>query len=88
MVYFLGARPYDFTDDNGQNVSGVTAWFCDDEHTNAVGFVPFKASYSKEKFATIFGSNAAVKDAVFQPVAVEFNRYGKPDKVTVLEASE
>lgn len=85
MIYFLGARPYDFTDDKtGKDVSGVTAWFCDDEQTNATGFIPFKASYSREKFAEIFGGEKKVNEIVFQPVAVEFSRYGKPESVSMI----
>ncbi len=85
MIYFLGARPYDFTDEDGRKVTGVTAWFCDDEQKGAVGYTPFKASYSRERFAQIFGGENNVLAMALEPVQVDFNRYGKPDRVTVLE---
>ena len=84
MVYFLGARPYDFTDDSGRQVSGVTVWFCDDEQNNAYGFIPFKSSLSVDRFNAVFGGSKQAADMAFQPVNAVFNRYGKPEKVEVI----
>ncbi len=82
MLRFLGARPYDFEDkDAGRQVKGVTAWFCDDTAKGAVGMIPWKASYSIEDFAAIYGKLADLQNLAFCPVDVVCNRFGKPETV-------
>lgn len=78
MVYFLGVRPYDFTDkDTGKQITGVTVWLGDDEQKDAAGVIPSKSSLSNETFKDVFGSFAKADELAFQPVVVAFNRFGK-----------
>ena len=87
MVYFLGARPYSFKDEEtGKQIEGVTAWYCDDTGNEAVGFIPWKASYSHEAFAKIYGKLAELESLAFRPVELVCNRFGKPESVVFLEA--
>lgn len=88
MVYFLGARPYDFKDDSGRQVSGVTVWFCDNEQESAYGVIPFKTSLSYERFITVFGSKENAAAMAFHPVAAQFNRWGKPESVQLLKEKQ
>lgn len=85
MVYFIGARPYDFKDDSGRQVSGVTVWFGDDEQEGGRGIIPFKTSMSHDKFIDVFGSYDNAASMAFYPVKAEFNRYGKPMSVAVIK---
>lgn len=89
MPYFLGYRSYSFKDKETQeDVSGVTAWFADDDASNGVGFIPWKASYSHSNFEAIFGKPSALADKVLHPVEVKCNRWGKPTQVVFVEPAE
>lgn len=83
MEIFLGARPYDFKDEEtGRQITGVSVFFCDNEQQGATGYVPSKVSMSPEAFKTVFGDNYA--SMVMKPVAVSYNKRGKPEAVEVI----
>ena len=60
-VLILGARPYDFTDENtGKQIAGVTLWvlpLTNEDSTNQVGLLPVKYSLTPEQFSVIAGAS-------------------------------
>ncbi|HFI0677705.1 TPA: hypothetical protein ACGO16_002037 [Streptococcus suis] len=60
-VLILGARPYDFTDENtGKQIAGVSLWvlpLTNEDPTNQVGLLPVKYSLTPEQFAVIAGAS-------------------------------
>ena len=60
-VLILGARPYDFTDENtGKQIAGVTLWvlpLTNEDSTNQVGLLPVKYRLTPEQFSVIAGAS-------------------------------
>ncbi|EWM60205.1 hypothetical protein [Streptococcus thermophilus] len=60
-VLILGARPYDFTDENtGKQISGITLWvlpLTNEDPSNQVGLLPVKYSLTSEQFSVIAGAS-------------------------------
>jgi hypothetical protein len=55
-VLILGARPYDFTNDNGRQITGVSVWVLplrNEDPENTVGLLPVKYSLTQEQFRLI-----------------------------------
>jgi hypothetical protein len=86
MTVFLGARPYDFTDEkSGNRISGVSVHFAERDLEGVTGYVSDKVSMSHDAFAQVFGDSASVTAMVMKPVKVDYNKYGKPTSVTVIQ---
>lgn len=58
-VIILGARPYDFKDDTGKQLSGVSVWVVPiDEKTESVnGLIPVKYNLTMDEYRSIINTS-------------------------------
>lgn len=81
MTFFLGTRPYDFTNDAGERIVGVSVWLGDDEMDGATGIFPFKTSMRPSEYERVFSGFDV--ETTMQPVNTMFDHRGKLVKLTV-----
>ena len=95
-VLILGARPYDFTDENtGKQIAGVTLWvlpLTNEDSTNQVGLLPVKYSLTPEQFSVIAGASfPAVAEMQMQlniaPKRIKFDHFENIQPVDLEKAA-
>lgn len=81
-VTLLGLKPYNFVNDNGENIVGATAWYyTNDKQTDgSLGHIPAKASISQDEMNAMKSWTFPMKaNAV---VSINLSNARNPLKVT------
>jgi hypothetical protein len=84
LEIIVGARPYDFLNDKGERIVGVTLFTAEKDVNGVVGYLGNKTAMTPEDFKGVFGDNAAFEKLVMKPVVISYNKRGKPTYVEVV----
>lgn len=91
-VLILGARPYDFTDDSGRQITGVSVWVLplrNEDPENTIGLLPVKYSLTQEQYRLIAAKPLPARAEMHMTVNLASKKVGfeKFDNVVAVDVA-